>query len=288
MPGASMRAAARRLVAAGALTFVGVIAACSDESAPSGPTGVSTATPASTAVATQPRATATPLLPEQVVAMTAAQLEPLLKAALVQRADIPSATWRITEVNLKAPTPAVKEAEAGDLTRNLGLIASNCFVAIPVTDSGAMGVMRVFSIETSAQATSIISAVFRTRDDNQSLIDRRQAGTSSPETAACMARVLGVTMTPQVPAGQIDVIDAGPSEGLPSGVGSMEFVGRIRGSGQVYTVSLASVSFAAGPLISVVAEIAVVPRDEVPVLPGRPLDLLRAGGTRLAEAIGAP
>jgi len=244
--------------------------------------------PDPTAAATQPRVTATPLFPEQLAAMTAAQLEPLLKAALVQRTDIPSATWRITEVNIKGPVPAVKEAESGDLTHNLDLIASNCFVAIPVTDSGAMGVMRVFSIETSAQATTIVSAVFRARDNNQSVIDRRQPTASSPETVACMARVLGITMTPQVPAGPIDVIDAGLSSGLPTGVGSMEFVGRIRGSGQVHTVNLASLTFAAGPIISVVAEIAAVPRDEVPILLGRPADLLRAGGTRLAEAIGLP
>ncbi len=50
----------------------------------------------------------------------------------------------------------------------------------------------------------------------------------------------------------------------------------------------ASVTFAAGPLVSVVAEIAVVPRDEIPALPGRPIDLLQSGAARLAAAIGAP
>ena len=68
----------------------------------------------------------------------------------------------------------------------------------------------------------------------------------------------------------------------------MEIVGRISGGGQTFTVSLTAVMFATGPLIGIVAEIAVVPRDEVPVLPGRPLDLLQTGGRRLATAIGVP
>ncbi len=163
-----------RAMGALALTvMVAVVVACADEPEPPTPSGVSTATPSAATAAATVRAASTPvtLTPEQVLAMTAVQLEPLLKAALVQAGDVPQATWRVTDVSLKSPTAAVKEAEAGDLTHNLGLIAGNCFAAIPVTDNGAMGVMRVFSIASAVQGTTIISAVFRTRDDMQGVIE---------------------------------------------------------------------------------------------------------------------
>lgn len=282
-----MRRRPRLAAALAACALAVSSAACADEPKAAAPSGVSTATPAATATA-RAAATATPLSPEQIRAMTAAQLELVLTAALVQRGDIPPAAWRVTEVSLRDPAAALREAGGGDLTHNLGLLDGDCFVAVPVGDSGAAGVMRVFSIATPAQATTIVSAVFRVRGDAQAAIDRSQAAARSPATAACLSRALGVAMTPQVPAGRVEVLDAGGSAGLLPGVGSMEVVGRISGGGQVFTVSLASVAFAAGPLIAIVAEIAVVPRDEVPVLPGRPADLLQAGGLRLATALGVP
>lgn len=265
-----------------------LLGACADEPKAAAPSGVSTATPAPATPTATASPTPTPLGPEQIRAMTAAQLEPLLTSALVQRGDIPPAAWRITEVSLRDPVAALKEGEGGDLTHNLGLINGECFVALPVGDGGAAGVMRVFSIATAAQGTTIVSAVFRVRGDAQAAIERSQAAANTPATVACLQRALGVTMTPQVPVGRVEILNAGGSVGMLAGVGSMEAVGRISGGGQVFSVSLASVTFAAGPLIAIVAEVAVVPRDETPVLPGRPLDLLQAGGLRLATAIGVP
>lgn len=269
------------LAAAGTLA----LGACSDGPEAKAPSGVSTATPGPTRSATASPSPA-PLSPERLRAMTAAELEPVLTAALVQRGDLPPATWRVTDVPLRDPEAALREAAPGDLTRNLALLNSECFVAIPVGDPGAAGVMRVFSIATASQGTTVVSAVFRVRGDAQTAIARGEATANTPSAAGCLGRAFAATMTPQAPAGPVDVLRSGGSEGIPAGVGSMEFVGRITGGGQVYTLSLTSVSFAAGPVLAVVAEIAVVPRDEVPVLPGRPVDLLQAGGLRLGSAIG--
>lgn len=282
-----------RSFALAACAFVSALtlAACADQPKATAPSGVSTATPVATAT---PQATRTPLTSQQVAAMTAAQLDPVLGAALVQRSDVPQAAWAVTEVGLRDATSALTAAAAGDRTRLLLVLGSGCIVSVPTPDPSAIGVMRVFSIATASQWTTLMSGVFRTGVDVQAVIDRGQSAIDAPETAKCLSDAVATALAAQAPGGHVDIIDSGGARDLPPGVGSLEFVARVTGASSggtpapVFTVSIVSIAIAAGPLISVTAEVAIVPRDEVPFLPGRPIDLLAASGTRLGAAIGLP
>ncbi len=261
------------------------LVACADEPKAAAPSGISTATPAVTAT---PAATPAALTPQQMRTMTTAQLEPVLSKSLVLRTDLPPAPWVMTEVGLRDATSALTAAAVGDRTRLLPMLGSGCIVSFPTGDPTAVGVMRVFSIATAAQGTTLVSGVFRTGVDAQAVIDRGQAAVDTAEVARCLSEALASAMATQLPGGRIDILDHGGAEGLPPGVGSAQFVARVSGGDSVFTVSMVSIAIAAGPLVSVTAEVAIVPRDEVPFLPGRPLDLLAASGTRLGEAIGLP
>ncbi|TAJ20709.1 MAG: hypothetical protein EPO65_03010 [Dehalococcoidia bacterium] len=276
-------------LAGGALLAALALAACADQPKATVPSGVSTATPVATAT---PTATRTPLGAPQVRAMTPVQLDPVLSAALIQRTDLPQAAWAVTEVGLRDATSALTAAAAGDRTRLLPVLGSGCVVSVPTPDPSAIGVIRVFSIATASQGTTLMTGVFRTGIDAQTVIDRGQSVVDAPETAKCMAEAVASALVGQVPGGRVEIIDSGAAPDLPPGVGSIEFVARLTGTASggapapVFTVSIVSISIAAGPLMSVTAEVAIVPRDEIPFLPGRPIDLLAASGTRLGTAIG--
>ena len=268
-----------------ALTCALALVGCADEPKAATPSGISTATPAATATAA---ATPVALTPQRLRTMTVAELEPVLSKSLVLRTDLPPAPWALTEVPLRDATSALTMAATGDRTRLLPIFGAGCIVSFPTGDSAAVGVMRVFSIATAAQGTTLVSGVFRTSVDAQAVIDRGQAAVDTPEVARCLSEALASAMATQLPGGTIDILDNGGAEGLPPGVGSAQFVARVSGGDSVFTVSMVSIAIAAGPVISVTAEVAIVPRDEVPFLPGRPLDLLAASGTRLGEALGIP
>ena len=174
----------------------------------------------------------------------------------------------MTEVGLRDTTSALTAAAVGDRTRLLPILGSSCIVSFPTDDPSAVGVMRVFSIATAAQGTTLVSGVVRTGVDAPAVIERGQAAVDTTEVARCLSEALASAMATQLPGGRIDILDHGGAEGLPPGVGSAQFVARVSGGDSVFTVSMVSIAITVGPLVSVTAEVALVPRDEGPFLPG--------------------